>query len=379
MAWKYTNGSTGTMQFTGLNAGDYQAQMFSNDSYCYIGNPASFTVTSTTIDQCPSDPNKTEPGDCGCGVPEGSCGGSNGTAQVTINPYATVDWSWEQYKANFHTHTTRSDGDIEPSAVIDRYYGANYKILSITDHNAITWPWSDFGRNPTNLNMLAVKGDEYSSSHHVNVFDRFTTASADHTKGVQHVQASGGLCHFNHPYRYNDASDWAWYVPWYRQYPACVGLETINRDTNANALWDNLNENMFKEDNKLIWGFANDDMHDSSELYHSFQFMLMPNLSQTALNTSKRTGTFYFCNEPSGSGQARVPRISRITVDNNAQKISITASGQNSIRWVGPGSKSVGSGSTFNFSNYPDESFVRAELIGSNGNCYTQPFGIRVR
>jgi hypothetical protein len=31
---------------------------------------------SAPADQCPNDPNKTEPGVCGCGVPEGSCGGT---------------------------------------------------------------------------------------------------------------------------------------------------------------------------------------------------------------------------------------------------------------------------------------------------------------
>jgi hypothetical protein len=32
-------------------------------------------VGGTTTDLCPNDPNKTEPGLCGCGVPEGTCGG----------------------------------------------------------------------------------------------------------------------------------------------------------------------------------------------------------------------------------------------------------------------------------------------------------------
>ena len=27
------------------------------------------------------------------------------------SPYENVDWSWNQYKADLHTHTTASDGD----------------------------------------------------------------------------------------------------------------------------------------------------------------------------------------------------------------------------------------------------------------------------
>ena len=34
-----------------------------------------YTCSGGTVDQCPNDPNKTAPGDCGCGVPEGSCDG----------------------------------------------------------------------------------------------------------------------------------------------------------------------------------------------------------------------------------------------------------------------------------------------------------------
>jgi hypothetical protein len=36
--------------------------------YCYADD---------TVDRCPNDPNKTDPGNCGCGVPEGTCGGDD--------------------------------------------------------------------------------------------------------------------------------------------------------------------------------------------------------------------------------------------------------------------------------------------------------------
>ncbi|MCU0660756.1 MAG: hypothetical protein MUC50_00335 [Myxococcota bacterium] len=37
---------------------------------------------STTTDLCPNDPSKTEPGVCGCGVPEGTCGPSSGIKHI---------------------------------------------------------------------------------------------------------------------------------------------------------------------------------------------------------------------------------------------------------------------------------------------------------
>lgn len=399
VTWQYTNGSKGSVTFEDLNTGDYQAQLFADDGYCHVGTPISFSVmpqggnggdnnggdngngndNNGGNDQCPNDPDKQTPGECGCGVPEGSCNPQSNT-RVSLNPYENVNWgSWRQYKANFHTHTTRSDGDHDPAEVIDDYHSANYQILAITDHDTVTWPWTNYNRDPDDLGMLAVRGDEFSRSHHVNGFFEFSVSRANHEDGIANVQRQGGLCHFNHPLRYNSAKDWDWYVPWYEDYPACVGIEAINRGTHAHALWDNINENLYANRQQFVWGYANDDMHDRSELYRSFQFMLMPNLSENALRTSKRTGAFYFCHEPRGSGQARVPQIDRIDVDNQAQTITIIPKNQNfkSIRWTGPGSETVGNGTVFNFSNYPSGSFVRAELEGDSGSCYTQPFGIQ--
>jgi hypothetical protein len=48
------------------------------------------------------------------------------------NPYAEVDWANHQrYKANFHTHTTRSDGRMNPQTVVDKYHALGYEILAI--------------------------------------------------------------------------------------------------------------------------------------------------------------------------------------------------------------------------------------------------------
>ncbi|MCU0664598.1 MAG: SUEL-type lectin domain-containing protein, partial [Myxococcota bacterium] len=46
-----------------------------------------YACSGGVVDNCPSDPNKTEPGQCGCGVPEGTCNQSGsithvGTTQV---------------------------------------------------------------------------------------------------------------------------------------------------------------------------------------------------------------------------------------------------------------------------------------------------------
>ncbi len=42
------------------------------------------------------------------------------------------------FKANFHCHTTESDGALDPASVIDFYKKAGYDILAITDHKKVT-------------------------------------------------------------------------------------------------------------------------------------------------------------------------------------------------------------------------------------------------
>ncbi|MEM2217788.1 MAG: hypothetical protein QW291_04105 [Thermofilaceae archaeon] len=41
-------------------------------------------------------------------------------------------------KASLHTHTTKSDGRLDPERVVEFYGSAGYQIVSITDHNKVT-------------------------------------------------------------------------------------------------------------------------------------------------------------------------------------------------------------------------------------------------
>ena len=38
------------------------------------------------------------------------------------------------YRGNLHTHSTRSDGRLEPEEVIGRYRERGYDFLALTDH-----------------------------------------------------------------------------------------------------------------------------------------------------------------------------------------------------------------------------------------------------
>ena len=197
-------------------------------------------------------------------------------------------------------------------------------------------------------------------------------------QGILDVESNGGRSHLNHPGRYFTPSEWSWFIPWYRDYSTCIGLEVFNKKDaypTDRQLWDNINENMFPAYGKLVWGFSNDDMHVASYLYHNYQFMMMPSLTHNDLVTCMDNGAFYFCYEPTGTGSADVPRITNITTDNTAKTITITATGYNRIDWIGSGTVVVDSGQVFNYSEYINAQFIRAVLVGANGESHTQPFG----
>ena len=53
---------------------------------------------------------------------------------VIISPYADVDWSWKQYKADLHSHTTASDGSDTLKDMIEVNYDYGFDIYAVTDH-----------------------------------------------------------------------------------------------------------------------------------------------------------------------------------------------------------------------------------------------------
>src|SRR5215813_7480135 len=43
------------------------------------------------------------------------------------------------YRGNLHAHSTRSDGALEPEAVVEAYRGRGYDFLALTDHFLATY------------------------------------------------------------------------------------------------------------------------------------------------------------------------------------------------------------------------------------------------
>lgn len=308
------------------------------------------------------------------------------------NPYAGVNWNRvEQHKANLHTHTTQSDGKVETAAVIDMYHEQGYTVLALTDHDTkgpegTTWPWSDFGRDPKQLGMVAVEGNEVSKLHHLNgFFCNYGDADVESEEiAIQEIGKLGGCVMINHPGRYTKRKqgpkkrELAWYIDLLKRYDHILGLEIYNqkdRCPNDRELWDAALVELLPERN--VWGFGNDDMHEPQKSFaFSWNVMLLPELTPEQVRDAMENGRFFYAHSPKGKDGPQAPVIDKIVVNKRAGTISIEARNSERIEWVADG-EVVHQGGQIDLKTVPEAKYVRAVVYGPDGiRVGTQPFAL---
>lgn len=327
----------------------------------------------------------------GCSMPEHP-------VTVVINPYQDVDWEHNgRHRGNFHTHTTEWGGKVEPAEVIDRYHDNEYDILALTDHNKATWPWSAFGRDPEALGMVAVPGNELSRHHHtLSLFSDFENETKDLETSLTQIDERGGLSVLAHPGRYwkleegkvpDEVRDR--YVAHYKKHDSLIGMEVVNqgdRYPRDRALWDAVLTELMPE--QPIWGMANDDSHKILHIGLNQTIMLLPEHTEQAVRQALETGSYYFAtvtphpqNERDPAG---IPVIHHTDHDKKTNVITIHADcggeplDDGAFSWMSAGGKVIAQGPTLALNEVEGLSkYVRAEIRGTGGTTFTQPFGLR--
>ncbi|HUU69337.1 MAG TPA: dockerin type I domain-containing protein, partial [Planctomycetota bacterium] len=295
--------------------------------------------------------------------------GATCVSLTILNPYSTVDWvTHGQHKANFHTHTTNSDGSLSPAAAINEYVTKGYSMLAITDHNHVTWPWPS---QP----IFAIQGNELSSGHHMNsLFCGYASTSSDENVLLSGVQQAGGIAILNHPGRYSYTADW--YANLFRTYNHLFAMEVYNqgdRYPNDRVKWDQVLGLLMPD--KPAWGVSCDDAHVQSHMGNNWNVLLLTSVTEEEVRSALLNGRFYFTRKTSSTSP--VPVIDSIAV--NAGNATITITGQNytEIRWISNG-QLIHTGATLNCETTPNVgTYVRAELHGPAGITHTNPFAIR--
>ena len=341
---------------------------------------------------------------------------------IANNPYADIDWATvNQYKSNFHTHTTQSNDASDgftTAYVVDKYHAAGYKILSLTDHDYNPYPWELFpqymttvpARDPAALGMLAVPGNELSKdntnswsertggqfNHHNDFFTgRQGQEFASLQESYAYTYALGGMQIINHPGQYwsidNTYSETqkdgpGWHANNFQTFPSLIGLEVYNqgnRRPNDRILWDQILERTMPH--RPVYGYSCDDAHNNDQLFRNYNFMLMEELTTDELKDAMRKGESYFCYEPAGSGEGKAPRIEAIHVDENSKTITIESNGL--VHWIYATDKTssaassarstvVGIGNTFSYAGYQG-SYVRAFITNVFGETCTQAISFK--
>ena len=347
------------------------------------------------------------------------------TDYFIVNPYTTVEWdSFDQYKADFHSHTTESDGGNTAAEMIEDHYAKGFDILAITDHNFTNTEWDRTDR-PTDKEyltserleeissgvdrdgrgMVAVTySNEQSKSDHLNTFwsDFNNQSGATLESNIATAEGLGGISHINHPGRYTGARNATLeegeriskdptvvgkYVDLFSKYDSLVGMEIINKkdgdSISDRILWDSILQQTM-EDRRPVWGFSNDDTHSVGATGFSYNMMLMPENNVENIREAMENGTFYAVAKVAKRelgmdfvAQGPTPVIENISVDQDENSITIEGDHFKTVQWVADG-KVIATGNTIDLNSYEDEvaSYIRAQLIGDGGISFTQPFGV---
>ncbi len=409
---------------------------------------------------------------------------ANDIDYTIINPYANVDWSWEQYKADLHSHTTASDGSSTLKEMIETNYDYGFDIYSVTDHGINNYSWTDqqiipelkffldFRKPGTELVSLDPQGvtfngeaytvakegnDEYyyhddTAAHkmlnvpfgneqnptslnnsHVNTWfvdygHGRLGGTSDYETPISEVDALGGLSVINHPGEYTEAryaankaeaynEDYEYYIDKFEsillEYDSCIGIDMNSkgdgRTKHDRKLWDILLKDLSPA-GRLVKGIATSDAHSTEAAYTGYTRMILPELTSEALKNAMNNGEFFSASrclacieelteyneyiQENGTDAAKqavaeavensryeadyvteAPWVSKVTVDDDADVITLDVSGEWCVRWIANG-RTVAWGNELDLDDYSGKigSYVRAEIFGEGGITYTQAF-----
>lgn len=291
---------------------------------------------------------------------------------VEYNPYAGVNWNTvSRLKTQLHCHTVLSDGGNYPYEVINQYAGYGFDALGISDHNRLTWPWSNWSAfiNPASWSMVAIPNDEVSMSA-VHFTAPFLTVAEDGSLYGTNVQgainaaiAVGGIPIIAHPWEMGfsltTCDSWTGFQGIEIYNPTEGGIQPFDFQ-----LWDHLLTDPARSQ-KHIWGFAVDDSHDTGDKNLGWIIVYTSQKNATSVEKSIIAGSFIaVANSPAPINS--ITQVgSKLVIDTNS-----------SVVWKADGQYIVGTTNTLDLATLgPGYTYVRAEV--NNGHVFTQPMFIK--
>ncbi len=179
------------------------------------------------------------------------------------------------------------------------------------------------------------------------------------------------------------------YAGLFARYPHLLGQEVLNGTRPLEeypldrGLWDKLLTRLMPK--RPVWGFATDDMHGMAHLGRDWLWVPASKLDETAVRDAITQGAFYFASirlhDADRQSVEGTPRIERIDHDaeNGTITIKATEDGRllpdDAYQWFANG-EMVHVGPTLAYrATCGIGVYVRAEITGSGGTIFTNPFG----
>jgi predicted metal-dependent phosphoesterase TrpH len=207
-----------------------------------------------------------------------------------VNPFV-VDGKW--YRANLHTHTTLSDGDVNLPVRVKQYRDKSYQVLAVTDHertnNVSGYSDKDF---------LLISGMETHPKSGVEVPYHFVclnipegltfTADVNAAERIRRVKAAGGEIIFAHPYWSGHTINQLLAVEGYIGIEVFNGIFARTGKGYSSVQWDDL-----LNAGHIMPAMANDDLHDSNMIGQSWTMIKAKELTIDAIMNALRNGCYY--------------------------------------------------------------------------------------
>ena len=292
-------------------------------------------------------------------------------AIVLRSPYLHGDYTW--LKGNLHTHTTMSDGERPPEAVIADYEQRGYDFLAISDHDVYVAPQ----HYQAHTSMVLLPGVEVTAlgPHMLQLgIEEALQPESDRQHVLDAITARGGLAVLNHP-------NWEWHFNHFPQelmqdLQGAIGLEVYNGVIErlegaalATDRWDRL-----LAIGRWLWGFANDDSHKAGDVGIAWNVVQAGTRTPGAILDALRHGRFY-----ASTGVV----VDAVEVD--GRNVCVRTANAQRIRLITRGGAIQASmpGSSANWM-LPDDPtiarewrYVRVECYGAGGQmAWTQPVRI---
>lgn len=244
----------------------------------------------------------------------------------------------------------------------------------------------------------AVPRDTHINSLFADYGQGLIGVSGDYETPAREVEKRGGITFLNHLGNFTQAWDKGdpsisrqpkyvnKFARIFLDYPSCVAMD-INSGTDAHTgydriLWDEVLQKTIPN-GRNVSCITFSDSHGLDQDDRAFTVMMEPENTVAALRTCLETGAYFGISRhalaelgESFEGSGPTPIVTRIAVDQSADKITLTGANYDEITWVSNG-KIIATGESLDLNDYADLGcYVRAYLTGPGGICYTQAFVI---